>query len=81
VIAAIILTHYAITEALIAAIAGQVASLSVFDAWVMALLIWAGISAVLTVGFVLIVPIAAAHDQRKRSRKNAIVPDRTPPTP
>jgi len=78
-IAANVAPHHALSETLAGMVASQVANIPVFDAWVVALLIWAGISAVLTIGFVLIVPITAARDIEKRSRKNATVSDRTPP--
>ena len=74
-VAANVAAHYALSEA----VTSQIANLAVFDTWGIVLLIWAGISVVLAIGFVLIVPITAARDLEKRSGKNAIVPDRTPP--
>jgi len=61
------------------ALASQIANLAVLDTWVVVLLVWAGISVVLAIGFVLIVPIAAARDLEKRSRRDATTSDRTPP--
>lgn len=65
-VAANVAAHYALSEA----VTIQIANLAVFDTWGIVLLIWAGISVVLAIGFVLIVPITATRDLEKRSGRN-----------
>ena len=65
-VAANVAAHYALSEA----VTSKIANLAVFDTWGIVLLIWAGISVVLAIGFVLIVPITAARDLEKRSGKD-----------
>lgn len=62
------------------AVASHIANLSL-DTWVVALLIWAVISVVLTIGFVVIVPIVAPRSTEKQRQRDALIPGRATPPP